>query len=56
MSDRISLTDCPKCKATGKIESRLPFRKQVCPECSGRGRVTLIKRIKLLKRLEREQA
>jgi DnaJ-class molecular chaperone len=53
VSQRITLTDCPKCKATGKVDSRLPFRKQVCPECGDSGRVTPTKRVKLIKRLER---
>jgi DnaJ-class molecular chaperone len=42
------LRDCPVCRATGKVESRLPARKQVCPECGGRGRVTPTRREQLL--------
>ena len=50
-----SLHDCPVCKATGKVESRLPGRKRVCPECGGRGRVTPIRREQLIKRMKLEE-
>jgi Domain of unknown function (DUF1989) len=43
------LHDCPTCKATGRVESRPPFRERVCPECSGTGHVTLQRREQLLK-------
>jgi len=32
------LTDCPICKATGRLQSRLPFRKKICGECGGTGK------------------
>jgi DnaJ-class molecular chaperone len=32
------LTDCPICKATGRVQSRLPFRKKICGECGGTGK------------------
>jgi hypothetical protein len=52
MSEHVSLPDCPKCKATDKVDSRLPLRKQACSECGGRGRVTPLRREQLLKRVK----
>src|SRR5262245_29384951 len=46
------LHDCPVCRATGRVESRLPARKRVCLECGGRGRVTPIRREQLIKRMK----
>jgi DnaJ-class molecular chaperone len=43
-------TDCPICKATGRVQSRLPFRKKICAECSGTGKVTALRREQLLRR------
>src|SRR5262245_66649423 len=34
-----TLTDCPTCGATGKVESRLPFRQNTCPDCGGKARI-----------------
>src|SRR5262245_37649705 len=45
-----TLADCPTCRATGKVESRLPFRQKTCDDCGGRARVTLVKRDQILKR------
>src|SRR5262245_11152856 len=46
------LHDCPTCKATGRVESRLPFRQKVCPQCGGTGHVSLMRREQLLKRVK----
>ena len=40
-----SLHDYPVCQAMSKVECRLPARKRVCSECSGREQ--LVKRMKL---------
>jgi DnaJ-class molecular chaperone len=45
-------TDCPVCKATGRVESRLPGRKRICPECGGTGKVPARRRELLLKRAQ----
>ena len=45
-----ALTDCPTCRATGKVESRLPFRQKTCHDCGGRARVTPTKREQILQR------
>jgi hypothetical protein len=34
-----TLTDCPTCRATGKVESRLPFRQKTCGDCGGHARI-----------------
>ena len=44
------LHDCPTCKTTGHVASRLPFRQRVCPECGGTGHVSLKRREQLLKK------
>jgi DnaJ-class molecular chaperone len=51
-----TLTDCPTCRATGKVESRLPFRQKTCDDCGGRARITLAKRDQILKRSKQERA
>jgi hypothetical protein len=51
-----TLTDRPTCQATGKVESRLPFRQKTCDDCGGRARVTLAKRDQILKRSKQERA
>jgi DnaJ-class molecular chaperone len=51
-----TLTDCPTCQATGKVESRLPFRQKTCDDCGGRARVTLAKRDQILKRSKQHSA
>jgi hypothetical protein len=51
-----TLTDCPTCGATGKVESRLPFRQKTCDDCGGSARVTLAKRELILKRSKHERA
>jgi DnaJ-class molecular chaperone len=43
-------TDCPICKATGRVDSRLPFRKKICNECGGTGKISALRREQLLKR------
>ena len=47
------LTDCPVCEATGRVASRLPGRKKVCPECGGTGHVNFKRRQQLLKKIKR---
>ena len=42
-------TDCPVCKASGRVES-LPFRKKICGECGGTGKVSAHRCEQLLKR------
>jgi hypothetical protein len=43
--------------AIGRVASRLPGRKKVCPECGGTGYVTPIRRQQLLKKMRaRERA
>jgi len=51
-----TLTDCPTCRATGKVESRLPFRQKTCDDCGGRARVTPAKRDQIMKRSQQESA
>jgi len=49
--------ELPTCRATGKVDSRLPLRQKTCDDCSGRARVTLAKRDQILKRSkERDSA
>jgi hypothetical protein len=50
------LDDCPVCQATGRVESRLPFRTKVCEACGGRARITAERRQALLKRMAKERA
>jgi len=51
------LADCPTCRATGRVDSRLPFRQKVCVDCGGKARIAPAKREQILKRLkQREQA
>jgi DnaJ-class molecular chaperone len=45
-----TLTDCPTCRATGKVESRLPFRQKTCGDCGGRARITPAKLEQIIKR------
>jgi hypothetical protein len=45
-----ALADCPTCGATGKVDSRLPFRQKTCDDCHGQARVTPAKRDQILKR------
>src|SRR5262245_25538371 len=45
-----TLADCPTCRATGKVESRLPFRQKTCDDCGGRARITVARREQILKR------
>ena len=51
-----TLADCPTCRATGRVDSRLPFRQKVCDDCGGRARITLAKREQIFKRLKQEKA
>jgi DnaJ-class molecular chaperone len=51
-----SLTDCPTCRATGRVDSRLPFRQKTCDDCGGKARITVPKRKQILKRLKQERA
>ena len=46
------LSDCPACRATGYVESRLPGRKKRCDECGGKARITLAKREQIIETLE----
>src|SRR5262245_2629530 len=50
------LTDCPTCRATGRVESRLPFRQRICGDCGGKARITPAKRELILKRTKQERA
>jgi hypothetical protein len=43
-------------QATGRVESRLPGRKRVCPECGGTGKVSTLQREALLKKMKSERA
>jgi len=45
-----TLTQCPACNGTGHVPSRLPFRKNLCPECGGIGQVTPTRREQLLQK------
>jgi len=45
-----ALEDCPTCHATGRVESRLPFRQKLCDACGGSGRVKPGRREQLLKK------
>jgi DnaJ-class molecular chaperone len=47
-----TLADCPTCRATGRVESRLPFRHKVCDDCGGKARITVAKHEQILERLK----
>jgi DnaJ-class molecular chaperone len=47
---KIINTDCPVCKATGRIDSRLPFRKKDCGECGGTGKIAALRRKVLIRK------
>ena len=49
------LTDCPVCEATGRVPSRLPGGKKVCPECGGTGHVKFQRRQQLLAKLKAKE-
>jgi len=48
--DEPSIRDCSVCRATGRVDSRLPFRKKICGECGGTGKVSAARREQLLKK------
>ena len=48
-------TDCPICRGTGRVESRLPFRKKTCDECAGTSKVPALRREVLLMRMKERQ-
>jgi len=35
-----TLTDCPTCRATGRVESSLSFRQKTCEDYGGKARIT----------------
>jgi DnaJ-class molecular chaperone len=50
VTKRPALADCPTCRATGRVESRLPFRQKTCEDCGGKARITPARREQILKR------
>ena len=50
-----TLTDCPTCRATGRVESRLPFRQKICEDCGGKARITPARRDQILNRLKKQE-
>jgi hypothetical protein len=53
---RKSIAGLPCVQATGRVESRLPGRKRICPECGGTGKVSTLRREALLKKMKSERA